>query len=409
MGTGSKRTGSKKKKGKRCLPLVAGLGADDPSDSEEESLPAIDEVDENAPEHISEIHDADLSDEIEKSHDSQVKQQLRLPMNDCEPVPILEPLTELEPTTSGHPESLLTSSSTLPSSAHVDGDPEPMECGQPSGSEHRGDGDPDRLADSDPTFSPTGMPSHPNLPDSHPIGNPNFKGQWSKLFSDNREPTSDFLMKRIEKHSEDGCIDLSNEEELAQYIFGPNYCLVGYFFGKFPGTHAMKRLVDSRKPPKTAWVPKVPARDDEANEIATHEETTESIPLNSESLSPRINPHTTLVDIGDQPLHGQQPECSNLGDHPSSEDDCSTSPERALANAHYTLAIHQGSPNDDTVGLAEQILLDDQIPLAKQRGNTSVNEKGFQPVNRRRKQKSHGKRDTEHHQDRLRRAKHSQP
>ncbi|GAB2269170.1 hypothetical protein Dimus_004100 [Dionaea muscipula] len=89
-----------------------------------------------------------------------------------------------------------------------------------------------------------------------------FKGQWVQLFSNNRKPMEEFLMKKQDIGTALGRIDLSGEEDAAKYIYGPNLCLVGYFYGKYPGTGAMKKLVhnwndgDTNLPSNLAWRPK---------------------------------------------------------------------------------------------------------------------------------------------------------
>ncbi|GAB2298112.1 hypothetical protein Dimus_032185 [Dionaea muscipula] len=49
----------------------------------------------------------------------------------------------------------------------------------------------------------TGKSSNPPPSDAYKTGNPKFKGQWSELFSDNRRPSNDFLMKKVGKQSMD--------------------------------------------------------------------------------------------------------------------------------------------------------------------------------------------------------------
>ncbi|GAB2281428.1 hypothetical protein Dimus_039468 [Dionaea muscipula] len=72
-----------------------------------------------------------------------------------------------------------------------------------------------------------------------------FQGQWAKLFADNRKPMDTYMIKKVDANLDDGFLDLSLEEEATKFIFQPNFCIVGYFYDKFPGTSALKRLTDS--------------------------------------------------------------------------------------------------------------------------------------------------------------------
>ncbi|GAB2279418.1 hypothetical protein Dimus_039351 [Dionaea muscipula] len=72
-----------------------------------------------------------------------------------------------------------------------------------------------------------------------------FKGNWSKLFADNRKPIEEFMLKKVQFESTDGCLDFSDESLAANFIFEAPFCLIGYFFGNFPGVEALRQLCDS--------------------------------------------------------------------------------------------------------------------------------------------------------------------
>ncbi|GAB2278734.1 hypothetical protein Dimus_013410, partial [Dionaea muscipula] len=76
----------------------------------------------------------------------------------------------------------------------------------------------------------------------------NFKGKWSNLFADNRKPIEDFMLKKVDFQPSDGCLDFSDETLAANFMFETPFCLIGYFFGNFPGVMALRRLCDSWAP-----------------------------------------------------------------------------------------------------------------------------------------------------------------
>ncbi|GAB2265866.1 hypothetical protein Dimus_000897 [Dionaea muscipula] len=77
------------------------------------------------------------------------------------------------------------------------------------------------------------------------VENGGFKGQCNQLFADNRKPRDDFKLKKVQFQSTDGFLDFSSESIADKYMFEAPYCLIGYFFGSFPGISALRRLCDS--------------------------------------------------------------------------------------------------------------------------------------------------------------------
>ncbi|GAB2299309.1 hypothetical protein Dimus_033381, partial [Dionaea muscipula] len=98
-----------------------------------------------------------------------------------------------------------------------------------------------------PSLAPTSLtriPSqqvvHPNLRDKD-----KSKSQWSHLFADNRKPLDDFMLKKVDIKPMDGCLDFSDPSMATEFLFEPPFCMIGYFYGIFPGVADLRRLYDS--------------------------------------------------------------------------------------------------------------------------------------------------------------------
>ncbi|GAB2284087.1 hypothetical protein Dimus_018560 [Dionaea muscipula] len=91
--------------------------------------------------------------------------------------------------------------------------------------------------------------AHDHINDNHSAIPPSsFKGKWSNLFADNRKPIEDYMLKKVDFQASDGCLDFSDEALAADFMFDAPLCLIGYFFGIFPGVMALRRLYDSWSP-----------------------------------------------------------------------------------------------------------------------------------------------------------------
>ncbi|GAB2271358.1 hypothetical protein Dimus_006199, partial [Dionaea muscipula] len=87
----------------------------------------------------------------------------------------------------------------------------------------------------------------PKIPEPSQPGN-GFKGQWNNLFADNRRPIDEFMLQKVHFPASDGFLDFSDEKLVDDFMFEMPFCLIGYFFGKFPGVLALRRLCDSWSP-----------------------------------------------------------------------------------------------------------------------------------------------------------------
>ncbi|GAB2278371.1 hypothetical protein Dimus_013056, partial [Dionaea muscipula] len=100
-----------------------------------------------------------------------------------------------------------------------------------------------------PSIGVESLPPDPEIglnPAPPPISN--FKGNWSQLFADNRKPIEDFMLKKVHFAPTDGCLDFSDESLASNLLFEAPFCLIGYFFGNFPGVEALRQLCDSWYP-----------------------------------------------------------------------------------------------------------------------------------------------------------------
>ncbi|GAB2293093.1 hypothetical protein Dimus_027306 [Dionaea muscipula] len=90
-------------------------------------------------------------------------------------------------------------------------------------------------------------PSHasPAQVGLHTLKDDNFKGQWSHLFANNRKPLDDFMLKKVDIKPVNGLLDFSDPSLADEFLFEPPFCMIGYFFGSFPGVVALRRLCDS--------------------------------------------------------------------------------------------------------------------------------------------------------------------
>ncbi|GAB2272981.1 hypothetical protein Dimus_007795 [Dionaea muscipula] len=102
---------------------------------------------------------------------------------------------------------------------------------------------------------PDGTEPHAPIPPDHAaakgdmnLPSSNFKGKWSSLFANNRKPIEDYMLKKMDVQASEGCLDFSDASLATKFMFDPPLCLIGYFFGNFPGVAALRRLCDTWAP-----------------------------------------------------------------------------------------------------------------------------------------------------------------
>ncbi|GAB2290263.1 hypothetical protein Dimus_024545 [Dionaea muscipula] len=297
-----------KKSGKWVCPdIVSGLSAEYSYSSTDEdvcSLQTIDEEDdEDALDVSSNPSEDDLREELEQVHNSQGNCSTSAQNHECSP--------NLHETLAISSEIPLGSPSRTPLKL-----PSPMALQFKAG---KTISDELRAPSTTNHEISTSMPSKPPLSDpiADNTGNPNFKGQWSKLFSDNRRPVDDFLMKKVEKHQNTNC----------------------------------RRASSTKK----AWVPKVPMPVKNQDDSYVQMESTEIDSRIGEirvqpgpTLSPQI-PHVTLGEQS-QPRHADETGCSEQDEPLFSVDDDNPTTEGQNLTDHDLLPKSCTSQNVDTKG-----------------------------------------------------------